>query len=174
MLDILAPSLLLIALGSALHSLVKQASIRGRGKSELPIHRRSLSTSSITSPWVVERHGLSVSVTTTGLNSLPSQLLDVRGSRLKPALLLFYNVGTVVGVLGGIAAIGATIWQLVQIWGTVWLEVRSHAAEKGEVVGLVKRALEDVSETSAGGSTPALQGLQPLVSLVIQDRGVVH
>jgi len=174
MLDILLPSLLLIALGAALHSAVIQASNRGRGKSELPIHRRSLSTSSTNSPWVVERHGLSVSVTTTGLNNLPSQLLDAKGSRLKPAFLLFYNIGTVVGVLGGIAAIGATIWQLVQIWGRVWLEARSHAAEKGEVVGLVKRALEDLSETSAGVPTPALQGLQPLVSPPMQDRGVVH
>jgi S2P endopeptidase len=159
MLDILLPSLLLIALGAAFHSVVHQASSRGRSKSELPIHHRT------TSPWVIERHGLSVSVTTTGLNGLPSQLFDVRKrNRLKAGLLLFYDIGVIVGVVGGIVAIGATIWQLVQIWGTVWVEVQSHAAEKGEV-GLVKRILP---RDNMAASTPALQGLQPLVSPAIQ------
>jgi hypothetical protein len=164
MLDILLPSVLLIALGATLHSVVKRASSQGRSKSELPIHHRT------TSPWVIERHGLSVSISTTGLNGLPSQLLDVKRSRLKDGLLLFYDIGVFVGIVGGIVAIGATIWQLGQIWGTVWLEVQSHAAEKGDAVGLVKRMLP---EDNMAASTP-LQGLQPLVSPARPQQGMTH
>jgi hypothetical protein len=167
MLDILLPSILLIALGAAFHSVVHQASSRGRSKSESPIHHRT------TSPWIIERHGLSVSITTFGLNSLPSQLFDVKRSRLKAGVLLFYDIGVVVGIGGGIVAIGATVWQLGQIWGTVWLEVQAHAAEKGEVVGLVKRLLEDTRENNMEASTP-LQGLQPLVSSAIEQQGTTH
>lgn len=165
MLDILLPTFLLIAIGAALHSIVKQSSALGRLKSELPIHRRSLSSASASKPWVVERSGLSISISTTGLNGIPGQILSGRRDNLKRALVLLYNIGTVAGIIGGVAAIVSTIWQLVEVWSTVWLEIRSHAAQKGEVGSVVKRALETAVTPGNGGSAaPALSGLQPLVN----------
>jgi hypothetical protein len=165
MLDILLPSFLLIAIGVAIHSVVKQSSALGRLKSELPIHRRSLSSASASRPWTIERSGLSLSISTTGLNGIPGQILSGRREGLKRSLLLVYNVGTVVGVVGGVAAIASTSWQLFQVWDMVWLEIRSHAAQKGEVGGIVKRMFEDAPALASG--TPAassMTGLQPLVS----------
>jgi len=166
MLDILLPTVLLIAIGAAIHAIVKQSSALGRLKSELPIHRRSLSSATASKPWTIERSGLSVSISTTGLNSIPGQILAGRKEGLKRGLLLVYNVGTVLGVAGGVAAILSTIWQLVQVWSTVWLEIQSHAAAKGEVGNIVKRVLQDGTRLGDGTAAPALTGLQPLVRFV--------
>jgi len=169
MLDILLPTLLLIAIGAAINSVVRQSSALGRLKSELPIHRRSLSSASASRPWTIERSGLSVSLSTTGLNSIPSQIISGRRDGLKRGLLLLYNVGTVFGVLGGLGAIASTTWQLVEVWGTVWLEISAHAAQKGEVGKIVKRAFGDVSTTTSGTTAaPAMTGLQPLVRVQIR------
>jgi len=164
MLDILLPTLLLIAIGAAIHSIVRQSSALGRLKSELPIHRRSLSSASASRPWTIERSGLSVSISTTGLNSIPGQILSGGRNNIKRGLLLLYNIGTVFGVIGGVAAIASTTWQLVEVWGTVWLEISAHAAQKAEVGKIFKRAFEDVSATATGNTVaPSMTGLQPLV-----------
>jgi hypothetical protein len=173
MLDILLPTLLLMAIGAAIHSVVKQSSALGRLKSELPIHRRSLSSASASRPWSIEQSGLSISISTTGLNSIPGQILSGRRDGLKRGLLLLYSIGIVFGVVGGVAAIASTTWQLVEVWGTVWLEISAHAAQKGEVGKLVKRAFEDVSSIPVGNTVaPSMTGLQPLVRPIFPNCAV--
>jgi hypothetical protein len=166
MLDILLPSLLLLAIGVALHSFVKQASEGGRLKSDLPVHRRSLSSTS--APWKFERSGFSASLSTTGLNAVAIGLIDGRRTSFKRTVLGFYNIGIYVGILGGLAALGATMWQLLQVWAAVWLEARSHAAQKSEVVSIVKRLVTE-KDVHGTGSVPQLDGLQPLVR-ILQGR----
>jgi hypothetical protein len=163
MLDILLPSLLLLAIGVALHSFVKQASEGGRLKSDLPVHRRSLSSTS--ARWKFERNGFSASLSTTGLNGVAIGLVDGQRGSLKRSVLGFYNIGIYVGTLGGLAALGATMWQLVQVWSAVWLEARSHAAQKSEVVSIVKRLVTE-RDVQGMGSAPQLEGLQPLVRIL--------
>jgi hypothetical protein len=84
-----------------------------------------------------------------------------------------YNIGTVFGVVGGVGAIASTSWQLVEVWGTVWLEISAHAAQKGEVGKLVKRAFEDVSSIAVGNTVaPSMTGLQPLVRLILPNSAI--
>lgn len=83
--------------------------------------------------------------------------------------MLLYNIGTVFGVVGGLGAIASTTWQLVEVWGTVWLEISAHAAQKGEVGKTVKRTFGDVSTTTSGTTAaPSMTGLQPLVRVQIR------
>jgi hypothetical protein len=157
MIDILLPSCLLVVLGYALHSAVIRSGRTGRSKSELPVHRRALTSTS--SPWTLERNGFTISLSTAGLNDVPSQILDRRSSVFKRGLLATYDFGSLLGVLGGAGAIGVTGWAVGQVWNAVWTEARTHAAQKGDVVTkVIKRAIEEGSE-----SQPAA-GLQPLVS----------
>jgi hypothetical protein len=170
MLDILLPTFLLIAIGVALHSIVTQSSTLGRLKSELPIHRRSLSSASASQPWTIERSGLSVSVSTTGLNGITGQILAGRREGLKRGLIALYDVGTIIGIVGGIAAIASTIWQLLQVWSTVWFEISAHAAQKGEAGDIIKRALGVIDPSGAESmAPPSLTGLQPLVRHVLSE-----
>lgn len=157
MLDVLLPLALLLLLGYSFHVFAQRAGRRGKGKSELPVHRHPLSTSATASTWTFERHGLSWSISTGALNSVPGQLLDRRPERFKRALRSVYEFGSVVGVLGGAGAIATTVWTLVQVWMAVWDEARSHAAEHEHTVKVLKRALEHAAHHAK------LDGLQPLV-----------
>jgi hypothetical protein len=157
MIDILLPSCLLVVLGYALHSAVIRNVRTGRSKSELPVHRRTLTSTS--SPWTLERNGFTISLSTAGLNGLPSQVIDRRSNVFNRGLLAIYDFGSLLGVLGGAGAIGATGWTVGQVWNAVWTEARTHAAQKGDVVTkVIKRAIEGGSESQAAA------GLQPLVS----------
>jgi hypothetical protein len=171
MIDVLIPLILLSVLGYSFHRLVSRNGHGqlGKIKSELPVHRHPLSTrpSSISSSssgagsaWSIEQSGLTWSLTTSGLNSLPGRILDRRSEGLKRALKAFYELGSIVGVLGGAGAVGITGWTLIQVWSTVWEEARSHAAEKN--VGAVK-VLKRAIELAATSASSKLDGLQPLV-----------
>jgi hypothetical protein len=160
MLDVLLPSCLLVALGYALHSAVIRRVAGGRSKSELPIHRRALTSTS--SPWTVERSGLTISLATSGLNGMASHLIEGR-TRLKRGVLAVYNLGSVLGLIGGAESVGVTAWTVGQVWNAVWHEARSHAAQKGEVVRVIRRTISETSNAQPSA------GLQPLVSVLQPD-----
>lgn len=163
MIDVLIPLVLLLALGYSLHRLVYRAGKHGKAKSELPVHRHALSTRpSVGTGWSIEQSGLTWSLVTSGLNSIPGQILDRQSDSSKRALKGFYELGSIVGVLGGVGAVGTSGWALVQVWTAVWEEARSHTAEKdvGGTVKVLKRAMEHTAPSAAA----KLEGLQPLVS----------
>lgn len=101
---------------------------------------------------------------------MTGQLLAGRREDVNRGLIVLYDVGTITGVVGGVAAIASTIWQLVQVWSTVWFEISAHAAQKGEVGGIVKRTLGVVDTSGAESmAAPSLTGLQPLVRHVLSE-----
>lgn len=170
MIDVLIPLLLLLVLGYSFNRLVSRQG-HSKIKSELPVHRHPLSTrssgSALGSGWSIEQSGLTWSLVTPGLNSLPSQILDHRPENVKRAFKAFYELGSVVGIAGAVGAVGMTGWTLVQVWTAVWEEARSHAAEKnvaGATVKILKRAIEQVAPTTSSAASK-LEGLQPLASL---------
>lgn len=165
MLQVLIPLVLLLVLGYSFHIFVSRNGDRrlGKTKSELPIHRHPLSTTRSRSTWSIEQNGLTWSLVTSGLNSVPGQILDDRSDGIKSGLKVFYDIGSMMGAIGGVGAIGTTVWTLMHVWMAVWEEARSHAAEKSGSgsVKVLKRAMEHIAP-SAGAK---LDGLQPLVSL---------
>lgn len=161
MIDVLIPLVLLLVLGYSFHRLASHNGNQGKVKSELPVHRHALSTRPTGSGWSIEQSGLTWSLVTSGLNTLPGQILEKRPASIKRALKGFYEIGSVVGILGGAGAVGVTGWTVVQVWTAVWEEARSHAAEKNVgTVKILKRAIEHVVPSAAS----KLEGLQPLVS----------
>lgn len=167
MLDVLIPLCLLCVLGYTLHLVARAGSARGgRGKFELPVHRHALSTTSSASPWVIERHGLTWSISTSGLNQIPARILERRPESVKRALRLVYEAGSLAGVLGGLVGMITTVWTTGQVWRAVWTEARSHAAEHHDstTVRVLKRALEHVTAPTAQAQAQ-VDGLQPLVCL---------
>lgn len=156
MIDTLVPLVLLLLLGYSIHRYVRYYGT-GHRQSELPVHRRSLSTTH--SAWTIERDGLTLSLSTTGLNGVPARLIDRRSETTKKLLRGLYDAGSVFGVLGGFGAVCTAVWTLSQVWLAVWEEAQSHAAQPEEPLRMIKRTYEE-------DLVPAPQsgGLQPLVS----------
>lgn len=160
MIDTVLPLALLLLL---CYSLNRYAQTHGSSHrlSELPVHRRPGSASR--SAWTIERDGLALSLSTSGFNGLPAAFLDRRSDVVKRLLGKVYDTGSALGVLGGIGAIGTTIWALGQVWLAVWAEARSHAGDPGMSIGISKRAFEEALPAAQAG------GLQPLVSTRSND-----
>lgn len=170
--EIVLPTFFLLLLAYFLHSLpsrlqpqhthrLSQAFSRGTSRSSRPGQ----------SGWTFSYSGLTLSLSTTGLNTVPKLLLG----RFRPAnqdkIRRFYDIGAYAGVLGGVLGIGVGFWVLVDVWREVWWEVGRHAAsgEGGGAVRVLKRAL---SGESAGATTKEVirGGLQPQVRLLVACR----
>jgi hypothetical protein len=193
MIEVILPLLGLAGLAYAFHTLLvrysKSPSSSRHNSKHLPVHRLSAplaSTSSSSGIWELERHGITLSASTTALNSLPKSILDKRPGSLKPLLKLLYDAGSALGLMGGGAAILGTIWGLKEVWKAVWDEAKIHAtamvvaeaeeaaaAARGAGAGVVKAVMKRAVVGGAGGVgsfgtsssvSPGSGGLQPLVS----------
>jgi hypothetical protein len=93
---------------------------------------------------------------------MASHLIEGR-TRLKRGVLAVYNLGSVLGLIGGAESVGVTAWTVGQVWNAVWHEARSHAAQKGGVVRVIRRTISETSNAQPSA------GLQPLVSVLQPD-----
>lgn len=167
MLDVFLPIIIIIGLGYAFHILlVRSSKSRPHSSKQIPVHRLSGPSGGVgsTGIWKLERHGITLSASTTVLNALPKNILDKRSGRLRPLLRALYDLGSALGLAGGVAAIAGTVWALQEVWKAVWEEARLHATEMAaeEAVKVVKRSLGEASASSS--ISPGSGGLQPLVS----------
>ena len=86
---------------------------------------------------------LHLRIQTTTWNSVHDQLATRLASkpfrRARKALNCFYDIGSVVGVLGMVVGVGVLIWTLGELGVGV---IGKLSAQEGQVGGIVKRALE--------------------------------
>jgi hypothetical protein len=154
MIDVLLPLLLLATLIYALRRLPQVLT----GKR----HSHRLSQPGETG-WTYEFTNKTFSLYTTAFNGLPRTVMSL----LPPSIKRLYDLGSVSGALGVIAAMAGALWALTEVWRAVWAEARLHAMQKptiGEVMAgrLTKRAMQHMAE----GVPPSVSlsgGLQPLV-----------
>jgi len=80
-----------------------------------------------------------------------------------------YDLGSGVGLLGGVTGIGVASWATWTVWMTVWDEVRIHAGQlaagEGGLVTLINRAIQAVNQGGIDAGSSRRGSLQPLVSL---------
>ncbi|RSH84344.1 uncharacterized protein EHS24_005864 [Apiotrichum porosum] len=110
------------------------------------------------SPWDVARHGFTLRMSTTALNSLPRVAIGRLGPAVRGLGKAFYNVGAVAGVIGSGVATAGTAWAVRAAWTAVWAEAEAHAIEQSSVV---KRGID---AAAAAGVHASNVGLEPLVS----------
>ena len=155
MIEVLLPLLLLCALVFALRRLPQTLNAKR--------HTHRLSQPGEVG-WTYEFVNKTFSLYTTAFNTLPKYVV----STWPPAMKRLYDLGSISGALGVLAAMGGALWALAEVWRAVWAEARLHAMQKpvtGIVTGgsITKRAMAHMSE----GVAPTVSlsgGLQPLAS----------
>lgn len=136
----------------------------------------SLPSHSLTKPrpartqWVFQRSGTNLTFSTKSLNPLPHFLLIYKKAEARNTRILtsIYGVAVVLGISGMMGGVAGAGWATVQVWSTVWEDIKQHAGvddSRGkpavsleEAIGRTKMGLSDSPHMMAGG------GLQPLVS----------
>lgn len=155
MLHVLLP----LSLLSLLVLLFRHLAQPPRKGARLPTHRLSQPRAT-SGGWKLERHGLTVSLSTTALNTLPRSILLALPAASQTRLRRLYDAFAWAGAVGGGAALGAAVWAAGQVWWTVWLEMKLHAGATSQHVAGMRRATEPpVTAPPATGSG----GLQPLI-----------
>lgn len=115
--------------------------------------------------WVVERHGVTLSASTGGLNSLPKRVLAGIGARSRDKVLWFYDAGVVVSVVGIAVGILGAIWALFRVWWAVWVEAEAHARVQHAAGGLKPRA---------EGLDAAAEGAARIIKRAVVDAVAKH
>jgi len=159
MIEVLLPLLLLAALGYALRRLPQTLNAKRHS------HRLSQPGEA---GWTYEFANKTFSLYTTAFNGVPKIVV----SKWSPAARKLYDMGSVSGALGVVAAMGGALWALSEVWRAVWAEARLHAMQKpaaGEVmaVAITKRAMAPMAEGVSQGVSLS-GGLQPLVSYCVR------
>lgn len=125
--------------------------------------------------WIAQRQGFSLSIYTTSFNSFPKALISRVGTNGQARLKRLYDVGTGLGVLGMIGAMGGAFWAWASVWMAVWEEASAHASASVPGPGSGVGVLESVAKVGAGllkrgtegfsaGLGGSSGGIQPLVS----------
>ncbi|KAL1412161.1 hypothetical protein Q8F55_003168 [Vanrija albida] len=153
LLEIALPLLLLALLVVLLRSapaVVASSNPKARYKLPSPAAAYRLSRRA---DWVVERHGITLSASTGGLNSLPKRVLASIGARSRDKVLWFYDAGVVVSVAGIAVGILGAIWALGRVWWAVWAEAEAHArVQHAAGAGLKPRAGEGLDAAAEGAA----------------------
>lgn len=174
MIDVLAPTILLVALILLIHRAVLRASSDPSPRKGLaPSHR--LSKPDAAPGWHLERKGTTLSIWTSSLNQIPASILHRRGARTRAVWRLVYDLGILAGIAAMTVGTAGLAWNAGAVWKEVWREAELHARLKDDAAHVVKRGFAEVSGGSAAamGQTVASPGIQPLVSYYTSEMNVL-